>query len=142
MPPSKLLLLLIAGAGALCAQVRFEDIKNSPSENWLLYAGDYAAQRHSPLKEINRDNVASLVAKWVYHVEGANRLSSIPLVFEGVMYVSNNNEVYALDAVSGRKIWHYRQPGVEMDRVNRAWASWATAFSSSPVIATSWRCIA
>ena len=119
MPPSKLLLLLIAGAGALCAQVRFEDIKNSPSENWLLYAGDYAAQRHSPLKEINRDNVDSLVAKWVYHVEGANRLSSIPLVFAGVMYVSNNNEVYALDAVSGRKIWHYRQPGVEMDRVNR-----------------------
>ena len=64
MPPSKLLLLLIAGAGALCAQVRFEDIKNSPSENWLLYAGDYAAQRHSPLDEINRDNVDSLVAKW------------------------------------------------------------------------------
>ena len=70
MTTSRILLSLILGAGALCAQVRFEDIKKSPSENWLLYAGDYAAQRHSPLEQINRGNVDSLVAKWVYHIRG------------------------------------------------------------------------
>jgi glucose dehydrogenase len=41
-------------------------------------------------------------------VPGATRLEAVPLVSNGVMYVSQPNEVYALDAGSGRKIWEYR----------------------------------
>jgi alcohol dehydrogenase (cytochrome c) len=103
----------------LAAQVRFEDIRNGPGVNWLTYFGDYAAQRHSPLRQIHRDNVASLVPKWTYHVDVARRLESVPLVYDGVMYVTNSNEVHALDARTGRRIWHYRDDQVGRQNVNR-----------------------
>lgn len=64
-------------AGPLAAQVRYEDLLQGPGENWLTYAGGYSAQRHSPLREITRENVGSLVPKWTYHVDGARRLSKI-----------------------------------------------------------------
>src|SRR5438445_367605 len=103
----------------LGAQVRYEDIRKSPGNDWLTYAGDYQATRHSPLTAITRDNVASLVPKWVYRVEGATHLESSPLVFEGVMYVTNSNEVHALDARTGRRIWQYRDDKAATQRVNR-----------------------
>ena len=33
-----------------------------------------------------------------------------PVVVGGIMYVSDANECYALDAGTGRQIWHYRRP--------------------------------
>ena len=43
--------------------------------------------------------------QWVYHIPGASRLESVPVVVDGVMYVSQPNEVYALDGRTGRLIW-------------------------------------
>ncbi|MBI1357312.1 MAG: PQQ-dependent dehydrogenase, methanol/ethanol family [Acidobacteria bacterium] len=104
---------------AASAQVRYEDILAAPSENWLTFMGDYASNRHSPLKQITADNVKNLTPKWFFHINEARRLSSYPIVYDGVLYVTNSNEIYALDAVTGRQIWHYRQEGVEMQRQNR-----------------------
>lgn len=106
---------LVAQAG----QVRFDDIGQAPSANWLTYAGDYQARRHSLLDQINRQNAARLVPKWTYHIEGATHLEATPLVFEGVMYVTNSNEVHALDARTGRRIWQYREEQVLRQDVNR-----------------------
>ena len=105
--------MLSLAAGPLQAQVKYEDILEGPGDNWLTYAGDYSAQRHSPLTQINTENAGSLVSKWAYHIDVGRRLSSIPLVSDGIMYIGNSNEVHALDAVSGRRIWHYRQENVE-----------------------------
>jgi len=97
--------LLCLCASFLTAQVRFEDIRKSPGNDWLTYGGDYGSRRHSPLKQVNVGNVASLVPKWTYHVETAKKLEATPLVYDGMMYFTNTNEVYALDARSGRRIW-------------------------------------
>ena len=102
----------------LHGQAKYEDLLKGSAENWLTYAGDYASVRHSPLKQITRDNVSRLVPKWIYHVEGARRLETVPLVYQGVMYITNTNEVQALDAVSGRRIWRY-QAQSKGQRVNR-----------------------
>lgn len=90
------------------AQVAFQDLLQLPAENWLSYSGDLTAQRHSLLKQINTTNVGSLVAQWVYHVNESRWLQATPLVANGVMYMSHTNEVYALDARTGRQIWHYK----------------------------------
>src|SRR5947199_9706996 len=82
----------------LSAQVRFEDIARGPNESWLTYAGDYGSKRHSPLDQIHRGNVSSLVPAWVYHVEGAKKLETTPLVYKGIMYVTDTNQVEAIDA--------------------------------------------
>jgi alcohol dehydrogenase (cytochrome c) len=110
-----LLVLVTAAAG----QVRHEDIAKSPNAEWLTYAGDFAGQRHSPLKQIHTGNAASLAAKWVYHVNDANRLECVPLVHDGIMYVTNSNEVHALDARTGRRIWLYKDDQVRRKQVNR-----------------------
>src|SRR5258705_7057480 len=101
----------------LAAQVKHEDILRGPKEGWLTYSGDYASRRHSPLDQINRSNVASLVPKWVYHVEGARRLETTPLVYKGIMYITDTNGVDALNARTGQKLWRYRAEGVKSQRV-------------------------
>lgn len=114
----KILVSMLAIAAAAAAQVRYEDVLASPNANWLTYAGNYIATRHSPLTQIHRGNVGSLAAKWVYHVEGAKKLESSPIVYDGVMYVTNTNEVHALDARTGRRIWLYKAQA-KGTRVNR-----------------------
>jgi alcohol dehydrogenase (cytochrome c) len=111
--------LLAIGAASSFAQVRFEDILKGPAENWLTYAGDYQGRRHSALKQITVENAGSLTPKWVYHVPKANGLRTNPIVYDGVMYVTNSNELRALDARSGRLIWQYRDGRAKKEAVNR-----------------------
>jgi len=39
----------------------------SVTDEWQFYGGNQAGTRYSPLKEINRSNVAQLRRAWVYH---------------------------------------------------------------------------
>lgn len=113
--PALLLLLCLPAM----AQVRYEDILKGPGTDWLTYAGTYQGSRHSPLKQITPENAGSLVPKWVYHVPNANGLRSSPLVYKGVMYVTNANAVYAIDARSGRQVWEYVDTRAKKQGVNR-----------------------
>jgi alcohol dehydrogenase (cytochrome c) len=108
--------LLCAGAAA---QVRYDDILKSPGKDWLTYAGTYRGWRYSPLQQITPENAASLVPKWAYHVPGARGLRSSPIVYQGVLYVTNTNAVYAVDARTGRLIWQYADTRAEKSGVNR-----------------------
>ena len=36
--------------------------------DWLTYNGNFSANRYSPLKQINRDNVSSLKVKWLFPI--------------------------------------------------------------------------
>ena len=38
----------------------------------------------------------------------ANGLRTNPIVYDGIMYVTNSNEVRALDARTGRLVWEYK----------------------------------
>ncbi len=78
--------------------------------DWATYHGNLSGNRFSPLREINAENVARLAPKWMFPAGASKRLEVTPLVADGVMYVAAANEVYALDARSGRQIWHYARP--------------------------------
>ena len=77
------------------------------SDNWLSYNGDYTGRRYSGLKEIDAGNVGQLRAQWVFHSSNSNRLEVTPVVAEGVMFVTSANDAFALDAQTGRTLWHY-----------------------------------
>ncbi len=95
------------------AGLSFPDLLRPTPANWISYNGSYNSQRHSLLKQIDIRNVHALAPRWIFHVPGAQRLESVPVVVDGVMYVSQPNEVYALDARTGRLIWeHHRQPAL------------------------------
>jgi alcohol dehydrogenase (cytochrome c) len=99
--------------GSACGEVTYHHLLKVDAGNWLSYSGAYNSQRHSLLDQIRKENVQRLVPQWMFHVPGASRLESVPIVVDGVMYVSQPNEVYALDGRSGRVIWQYqRQPAL------------------------------
>jgi alcohol dehydrogenase (cytochrome c) len=78
--------------------------------DWTSYNGGMAGSRYSALSQITKNNVLSLAPKWMFSLRNTNNLQVTPIVSQGVMYVTSANECYALDAGSGREIWHYQRP--------------------------------
>src|SRR5262249_29810836 len=55
--------------------------------------------------------VHRLAPKWMFTIQETPRaLQTTPIVVDGVMYVTSVNEAFALDARTGRQIWHYSRP--------------------------------
>lgn len=106
-------------ATAAFAQLKYEDILKGPGADWVTYAGNYQGWRYSPLKQVTVQNAGSLTPKWLYHVPEASGLRTEPLVYKGVMYVTNSNAMYALDARTGRPIWTYQDTKATKKGVNR-----------------------
>ena len=99
--------LMLAGSGIGMAQTAADLSKISPND-WPTYAGDYTGQRHSALKQINTANVHMLSAAWAYHMLGQSQMEAVPVVSNGVMYISQFNRLDAIDARSGKLIWQYQ----------------------------------
>jgi alcohol dehydrogenase (cytochrome c) len=78
--------------------------------DWPGYHGLPSGNRFSDVDQINRGNVTRLAPTWMFALSGAERLQVTPVVVGGIMYVTNVNECYALDAGSGRRIWHFSRP--------------------------------
>jgi alcohol dehydrogenase (cytochrome c) len=110
---------LIVGASCLVAQ--------TPTDSWPTYHGDWSGRRYSPLKQIDTASVKRLTLAWVYRLntsrggaivggEGADTapsapaapsVKSTPLLVNGVLYFSAPDHVWAVDARTGREIWHF-----------------------------------
>ena len=78
--------------------------------DWPSYNGATSGGRYSALAQIDKTNIARMVPKWMFSLQNTPRLQVTPVVIDGVMYVTSANECYALDAGSGREIWHYQRP--------------------------------
>jgi alcohol dehydrogenase (cytochrome c) len=91
--------------------VRSEDLLvRPPGANWISYNGDYSGRRYSGLKEINAGNLSNLRVEWVFHARNSGRLEVTPVVVNGMMLVTAANEASALDARTGRVVWHHAWP--------------------------------
>lgn len=77
--------------------------------DWPTYHGQYSGNRYSALEQISKSNVARLAPKWIFQLVNTAPLEVTPVVVNGIMYVTSANECYALDAGSGRQIWHYQR---------------------------------
>src|SRR5580704_1169115 len=107
-----LFLACVAFANEVYAQVTFERLVNSAKEpqNWMTYSGDYSGKRFSALDQIKLSNVSSLSAKWVYQTGATGKLETTPLVVEGILYATaQDNRAFALDARTGRPLWMYQR---------------------------------
>jgi alcohol dehydrogenase (cytochrome c) len=81
------------------------------TDSWPSYNGDYTGRRFSTLNKINTSNIGALSLAWVYRVNtggtGPTTIKGTPIVIDGVMYVTVPDHVWALDARTGRQIWHH-----------------------------------
>ena len=90
--------------------VRWEEILDPHPGEWPTYHGRLSGNRYTALDQITPANVSGLAPSWVFALPGAHDLEVTPVVVGGVMYVTRANEAFALDARSGRRIWHYSRP--------------------------------
>jgi alcohol dehydrogenase (cytochrome c) len=94
--------------------VNAADLATLPvGKNWPSYNGDYSGQRFSSLDQINGTNVKSLRAQWTFHAPNSDSLEVTPVVVNGMMFVTSANDVWALDARTGRIVWHHGRPITE-----------------------------
>jgi alcohol dehydrogenase (cytochrome c) len=90
--------------------VSTQDMLAPMAGNWLSYNGDYSGRRYSPLSQINVKNANQLRAEWVFHVHNSDHLEVTPVVVNGIMFVTSANDTFALDAQTGRTVWHNTRP--------------------------------
>ena len=79
-----------------------------PPGDWHNINRDSGATRFSPLNQINAGNVANLKQAWTFTMTGGG--SSVPLVVNGVMFVSSGRRVVAIDGESGKEVWAFTLP--------------------------------
>ncbi len=106
--------------------IDFARIVNPPPGDWLTYNGNLSGNRYSPLKQVNAANVNQLALQWTfsiplwaqflpdtpYYRENMRYfgLETVPIVADGIMYVTGPNQAFALAARTGQPIWHYSRP--------------------------------
>jgi alcohol dehydrogenase (cytochrome c) len=78
--------------------------------DWPTYHGTISGNRYTTMTQITPANVKRLAPKFVYSVPNAGRLQGTPIVYEGIMYVTNINACYALDAGTGKLLWQFLRP--------------------------------
>ncbi len=118
---------------ALAAQMLDPALLLKPPTNaWPTYNGDYSGRRFSPLTQINQSTIKTLNLAWIYRAipgetprsivggEGpapaetaaagnpfGTSIKSTPLMVNGVLYFTAPDNTWAVDARSGRELWHY-----------------------------------
>ena len=123
--------ITIAGQGPLDPAL----LLKPPTDAWASYHGDYTGRHYSPLKQIDVSNAHALSLAWYFRTTastdnaivsgaelpagapGAGRggppqaanplIKAIPLMVNGVLYLTGPNHIYAVDARTARLRWHY-----------------------------------
>jgi alcohol dehydrogenase (cytochrome c) len=93
-------------ASAASAQT-LDDLKNDGknTDNVLTYGMGYHQQRYSPLKQIDKNTVKRLVPVWNLSLDNQWGEQAQPIIYNGVMYVTNARATVAIDVGTGRQIW-------------------------------------
>src|ERR1700681_3554387 len=100
-------LLAVTLLPALFAQTK------TPAADWPMFNRDLASTRYSPLTQINTSNIGQLKQVWTYRLQPSNfRFATaggaaevVPIVINGVMYLSTQTRVAALNPETGTELW-------------------------------------
>ncbi|MSR10550.1 MAG: hypothetical protein EXR84_01955 [Gammaproteobacteria bacterium] len=82
---------------------------NPPADDWLNWRRTRDSRGHSPLNQINRDNVQDLDLAWSWALPSGENMMT-PIVHDGVMFAYSFGDVLqALDATTGELLWGYER---------------------------------
>jgi len=113
---------LVAGVAPPCSTSPTPTTLTQPvGDSWPVYNGDYSGRRFSALATIDTSNVASLAQAWVFRPNAGDApadgggstsvfIKGTPVVVKGVLYVTIPDHVWAVNARTGREIWHSTWP--------------------------------
>ncbi len=126
--------LLSISVSSLAQGLDPKSLGEPPVTAWPTFNGDYSGEHFSTLTQINRGNVRSLTLAWEHRLSlsisngisivggegpnttpknpvearfGGGMAKATPLMVNGVLYFAVPDHVWAIDARSGRAIWHF-----------------------------------
>jgi quinoprotein glucose dehydrogenase len=101
IPLLSLVVLTIAGLRAFAIDL----VANA---DWPTYLGGKERNLYSPLRQIDRSNVAQLKVAWTYDTGDKGEYQANNLIVAGVLYTPTaTRKVIALDAASGKELWKW-----------------------------------
>ncbi|MFT6295585.1 MAG: alcohol dehydrogenase (cytochrome c) [Glaciecola sp.] len=77
------------------------------AKDWLYHNHNYQGTRYSALTEIDRSNVTGLQQRCAYQLNTTNSMQAGPIVYEGIMYVTDATHTAAINAATCEKLWVY-----------------------------------
>lgn len=82
---------------------------SNDSMNFLHSNGSYDQKRFYSADQINSENVSKLKPAFTFQTEVLESMETAPIVVNGVMFITTSfNHIYAVDATSGKELWHYK----------------------------------
>lgn len=110
-----LLLSLLLVAMSALAQRTWDPVDeqrrlNPADGDWIHFRRTMDSSGYSPLRQINRSNVAQLELQWAYSMGDTQRWEPYATVVNGMMFLTDSrDQVHALDAATGDVIWVYQR---------------------------------
>ena len=90
-------------AQAQTAQELIEAGRNT--DNVPVQGMGYHFRNYSPLNQINKSNIKRLVPVWAISLQNNYGETAQPTIYNGVMYVVNATQTFAIDVATGRQLW-------------------------------------
>ncbi len=92
---------------------------------WVVYGGDSAADRYSPLRQINRRNVQCLRPVWRFDEPQPGDPETNPIIVGRTLFAYTPDlKVIALEAATGKLLWTF-DPGIRGSGPHRGVAYWS-----------------
>jgi alcohol dehydrogenase (cytochrome c) len=106
MKASSAAVVLALLTSAASAQT-LDDLKNDGknTDNVLTYGMGYHQQRYSALKQIDKTNIKRLVPIWSLSLTNDWGEQAQPVIYNGVMYVTDAKHTVAIDVGTGKQLW-------------------------------------
>jgi alcohol dehydrogenase (cytochrome c) len=97
-----------SGSEAANIDVRAEDLLLSPPEaNWVSTTVTTAGEGTAAFRRSTQRLFHDSAQNGFFHTHNSNRLETTPVVVSGMMFVTAANDAFALDARTGRVVWHH-----------------------------------
>jgi quinoprotein glucose dehydrogenase len=94
-------------------------------KQWPEYLGGPDRNHYSTLSQITTGNVANLEKAWEYKSGDSGQVQCNPIIVNNVLYgATASNQIFALDAATGKEKWKYIQPGEKTSNTNRGVTYW------------------
>jgi glucose dehydrogenase len=103
----KRIILVAIAVTATAAIVRTQSNGLAPAaKEWSAVSGDLGNTRYTTLTQINRETLPKLKGAWTsarFEDGGGGR--SMPVVKDGMLFLTGGSYIYAYDAKTGATIW-------------------------------------
>jgi alcohol dehydrogenase (cytochrome c) len=127
---AQLAAVAVIGGGSLGFAQTIDDLNAPPPGAWPQHGRDAAATRYSPLDQINTSNVTDLRLAWARDLDFRLTHQGTPTFWNGLLYVSTNTGVSALNGANGDLVWNFS----ESPETPSAFAAFGAAPRGGPVV--------